>query len=305
MSCAPKKVSSRGQVSEKLYIKMKQNATLEEVREFLGIVFECWGASGRAGQQPCEKLEATGLAAPETISWLKGLCETETPRLVSLVDAAVTKQTSELQKQLQEVAAAPSLKDEREYRDFLTARSSAWARSVSAMLGEHATLESTLTLLRSMLEKVGAELMERARLEAWEAHARKWHGVAQTLGSHVTWFACLTLFRSPLVGGASSEAKKTTQKLQAVLETWLRSNWPKAPPSRSFPREILDAAVRDMAAAVPRPLFCCLGSHIIPLHIRAQMLHALQCKPCCVRCVASHTRGVHLERQTVVESTVK
>ena len=35
------------------------------------------------------------------------------------------------------------------------------------------------------------------------------------------------------------------------MATWLQSNWPKAPPSRTFPTDILDALVRDMAAGVP------------------------------------------------------
>ena len=240
------------QVSEKLYLKEKKNASLEEVRDFVGLALHCWAICQEAKPQRslCEKLDATCLAADETLSWLESLCEGEAPKLLSLVEAVVRKQTAELEKQLAELALLPSLQEERKYRDFLATRSTSWARTVSTMSTELSTVQSTLQLLSTMAERLRSELIERDLLDAWQRHARQWDGVAQTLSSHVTWFACLTLFRSPLVGGTSSDAKSTTQKLQGVLGTWLQSNWPKAPPSSTFPKDILDATLRDMVAAV-------------------------------------------------------
>ena len=74
--------------------------------------------------------------------------------------------------------------------------------------------------------------------------------VAQLLVTHVTFFAALTIVRSPHLGGKSEQGKVAARQLQSVALTLLQNELPKTPLHDQLPDDALRSLFVEMANAV-------------------------------------------------------
>ena len=66
----------------------------------------------------------------------------------------------------------------------------------------------------------------------------------------MSFFAALTLLRSPGVGGKSDKSKKTAKQLEGVLGTLLQTDLPALPSLEALPDEVLEKVLHEMEGAV-------------------------------------------------------
>ena len=95
-------------------------------------------------------------------------------------------------------------------------------------------------------------LAERAVTEA--------RSVASLLAAHITFFAALTLLRSPEAGARSPEGKAVGKKMDALLQSFWTRDFPATPPEANFPHEYVLVVLRDMSSCIERSTGkCCVN----------------------------------------------
>ena len=80
---------------------------------------------------------------------------------------------------------------------------------------------------------------------------------AKLLTAHVTFFAGLTLLRSPSSGAKSPEGRATSKKLDTMLHAFWNRTWIETPFSEKLPTAYVHQILKEMEAAVTRALGSC------------------------------------------------
>ena len=140
--------------------------------------------------------------------------------------------------------------EEKKYRDHIALKTSAWAQLGTKVKKEAEELQALCTSLTEVNEVFMEDVVNMSTLCGFEATADKIRAVGQSFTCHVTWFACLTLYRFPDSGGQTEDAKKTGHKLESILLTWLEKDLPHIPPCPQLPKEHMERMVREMAHGV-------------------------------------------------------
>ena len=87
--------------------------------------------------------------------------------------------------------------------------------------------------------------------------ATKVKASGQLLATHVTFFAGLTLLRSPSSGAKSQDGKLTSKKIDTLLAAFWRTAWPETPFSDSLPSDYVRGVLNEMTDAVARSIGKC------------------------------------------------
>jgi hypothetical protein len=151
-----------------------------------------------------------------------------------------------------QLGSLPSCEDESVYRDAL-------ARLMKKMSSDAVrakrSVDDLQTLLRCLLDYApaggsGFPAIPRDLVAASRDTTSLLKDVGLVTASHVTFFACLTLLRSPTLGGKSDAGKKAANDLFALLVTLL-NDLKITSRSSALPHEALDSFIPEMITAVP------------------------------------------------------
>ena len=124
-------------------------------------------------------------------------------------------------------------------------------------------VNADMAALSVALSKMAQELEECVKLESSCAealvqgqplqivceHAKM---VAKALTSMITTFACVTLVRSPLLGGKSEDSKKMAKQLQSLLLTALNHELSQTPQTIQLPDAAVEKLLLEIGSAVWR-----------------------------------------------------
>ena len=207
-------------------------------------------AEGEACDKGCPKLLATQLVAKDAVDWAHALRRSS---LLSVKQQAVSRVTclrEFLEKSWRLLDKIPACDKEQDYRRDL-------GKLSQQMAGDSVKLRALTAELAAALEACTSSVVSCAA------------AMAQVLTTHVTYFAALTLARSPHLGGKSEQSKAAARQLQTLLVTLLRVELPKTPKEKKLPDDALKSLLCEMERAAqaseliknlpkPRPKVDCL-----------------------------------------------
>ena len=242
-------------MAENLYVSSQENAQPKVLKQFVLNVHSCYMAALQFGKTQCDRMTATKLAEESTVTWLKTLLHSQCSRLAKDLSNAEKDAEEVLVKGLSELKPLPCCIDEKKYREVLATCNANWATKGASLKKQAMDLADALAMVEKISEDLNQVLLETGTLSGLKASAQRLKLLGHSFTGHVTWYACLTLFRSLSVGGTTDQAKKCCSKLQSLLLTFLQTELPNMPVTRTMPKQHVETLVREMEAGVPRRIF--------------------------------------------------
>lgn len=231
------------QVAGQLHLLGKQDVGPEALKTFLAAVSKARATGDKHKASTCLKMAATKLACPSTLVWLEGMEK-------QLSESLLAATSAELGQLKQMITKANSVRckvgpatEESRYRDSVNKLKADMAGAAQKLKGAVSNLETTAAVLRILVEPTKLEPLEAGILAG-----RAW---AAELSSHITWFACLTCFRSPTSGEKSQRSKTTASKLLHVLQQLL-PELSKVPETDRLPTSLVLSQGLEMVAVDSR-----------------------------------------------------
>jgi prefoldin subunit 5 len=211
---------------------------LQEVHRKI-TAYQAYAEEVLARHAACEKLQATKLVACATMQTLQSgrvLCEKQ----ISVALESSVKQTERVllhaQSFLQKLPAVAA--DEGEYRTVMSSLN-------KDMANESRTLKKKADELCATIGMLNIPNGSRERALASVSDL-----VSRSLTLHVTFFACVTLLRSPALGGKSADAKKIAKSLEGLVNTFLKRDWPCTSDTDLLQQDCVQELLQAMVCAV-------------------------------------------------------
>ena len=246
------------QVAGQLHLLGKQDVGPEALKTFLAAVSKARATGDKHKASTCPKMAATKLACPSTLAWLEGMEKQLSESLLSATSVELGQLKQMLSKANTVCYKVGPPTEESKYRDNINKLKADMAGAAQKLKGAVSNLETTAAVLSS--------LVEPSKLEPLEAGILSGRAWAAELSSHITWFACLTCFRSPTAGEKSQQSKTTASKLVHVLQQLL-PELSKVPETDRLPTSLVLSQGLEMVAVDSRRLlsgflnmtFCFVG----------------------------------------------
>ena len=252
------------QVASETVTAVKKEATLGDLLTALESQSTCLSNVQSAAQRyqkewesdPLGKLAATKLASPEFESWVSGIGEKITERIMQK-----GHEQQEQLKKLQTRGDALLFKipnfataTEEEYRKAMAMLHEAFGSS-----GSHLRKASQEVLkAQEVLQKVrsssatgvGAASGLAENLTQWHSMAMNAQGLGNCLVTHLTIYAMVTVLRAPVMGNNSDSGKKLAKNLQDLLRTLLEKDLCVTPEHSKLPMESAKKLCQECSEAV-------------------------------------------------------
>ena len=241
---------------------LEKGAPLTAAQDALCLLCESrtlWEKAKQEGEDAKKKLAATKLTSTEFHQWF---VETTDGLQSRVRENYVCQEKKVLQANHQATAVLskiPCVKDETKYREVLSGLISSMATQSQKLKKMALDLEATLKTL-AKATSFSTNLAGRAtgpghskdkeEVGATDEHFKEGILLSRVLAVHVSFFAALTLLRSPGVGGKSDKSKKTAKQLEGVLGTLLQTDLPALPSLEALPDEVLEKVLHEMEGAV-------------------------------------------------------
>ena len=229
------------QVSDQLYLLNKEDAQEHVLTKYMITVHQCLLASLSADPAGLDstKLQATRLVEGSTRQWLNKVLEQIAAKVC--LKAAAGRVWLHLTRPCQTSSLC----------HCATKRSTTGTTWRSTLLVWPSTAQSSkcLQALQDILkghEGQAGIKVDVGLLGGLEETIVKLSSVSATMTCHVTWYACMTIFRSTSAGGKSGEAQKTASKLLGLVSSFLHSEWPRAPHTPKLPAASISTKITEM-----------------------------------------------------------
>ncbi|CAJ1456993.1 unnamed protein product, partial [Effrenium voratum] len=241
-------------------ITKEKTPDVHEAQEMLQLLCACQALiadHAKNREDPDGKLAATKLLTQSCSGWLSVSRERLQATLQGLY-VAQTKKVSEATlhgKAL--LSTVPAVAQESAYRNSLAKTVANFAGHAQKLKKLAHDLQASVKALVKSSSLGCPEDAKKSGFTMTDEHFKDGLAIAGILSLHVTFFASLTLLRSPGQGGQSDKAKKTAKQLEGVLSTLLEQDLPACPEVVALPDEAVLKLLKEMEAAVSRSLGSC------------------------------------------------
>lgn len=239
------------QVADQLYLLNKEDAQEHVLTKYMITVHQCLLASLSADPAGLDstKLQATRLVEGSTRQWLNKVLEQIAAKVCLKAAAAMKAGLAASDKALSDLKLVPLCDEEINYRNHMAKHTVGLAQHGSKLKAEAESLSKCLQALQDILkghEGQAGIKVDVGLLGGLEETIVKLSSVSATMTCHVTWYACMTIFRSTSAGGKSGEAQKTASKLLGLVSSFLHSEWPRAPHTPKLPAASISTKITEM-----------------------------------------------------------
>lgn len=233
-----------------MHLKDQKVVTAAPLRVFFSKAVLCFQRCDEASARDVSsELQATKLVDATVMTWLadlvkKTLCPKMMESAEMLAKTALT--TSALGAGL--FGKMPAVINETDYRQYLSRHKKEMAAEGLKVQQAVAELDETLKALKeagALCTAVSGDSFEY--LENVKLFCK---GLSQSITAHVTWYACLSLFRAPVTGGRTEGSKNNARQLVCLLVT-MCGHMETTPLDAKLPVSLFRSLGSEMMEAVP------------------------------------------------------
>lgn len=145
-------------------------------------------------------------------------------------------------------AKMPAVTAENEYRQYLGKHKKEMAAHGLKVQAAATELEETLRALNKA-DAIKGEIPQDAMQYLHDVQMFC-KGLSQSITAHVTWYACLSLFRAPVTGGKTEGSKNNARQLVCLLVT-MCGHMETTPLDAKLPLSLFQSLVSEMMDSVP------------------------------------------------------
>ena len=232
-----------------LHLKEQSDPAPPSLRAFFSKAVACLHRCDEAATTAATaELAATTLVDETTRTWLRELVlQYLLPKMLRSVDGLTKKalETSALCAGL--FAHMPPGSTEGEYRQYISKKKKEMAAEGLKVKNAATELEETASII------AGANLADaipKDRLKGCEEAKLFCQSLSQSIITHVTWYACLSLFRAPVTGGKSEGGKNNAKQLACLLTT-MCGHMELTPLNEKLPLSLFRSLGSEMVTAAP------------------------------------------------------